>query len=112
MQLSKHRDWLHRYRLGDGAKDGTASLHALSRQDLHRWYHVEGLSKTQLQERCRKEAGVFVDAAHWVRWLKAPAQALITLDVNIDMHSHACGEYVLEQLQSGVHAAVVAKQLL
>ena len=28
------------------------------------------------------------------------------------MHSHACGEYVLEQLQNGVSAETVAEQLL
>ena len=38
------KDWLQRYRLGDGAKDGTSSLNALSRQDLQRWYYVKGLS--------------------------------------------------------------------
>ena len=48
------RDWLHRYRLDDGAVDGTASLYALSRQDLQRWYLLEGLTPQGLQERYRK----------------------------------------------------------
>ena len=50
------KDWLTRYRWGDGAVDGTASLYKSSRQDLQRWYHVEGLTSQQLQERYRKEA--------------------------------------------------------
>ena len=92
--------------------DGTASLYALSRQDLQRWYHVEGLSPQLLQQRYRKETGVYADRDNLVRWLKAPEQAVSILDENTDIHSHACGEYVLEQLQSGVSAAEVVKQLL
>ena len=105
------RDWLQRYRLGDGAVDGTASLHELCRQDLQRWYQAKGFAPQQLQERCRKEAGAFADASNLVRWLTAPEQALSILDDNTDMHSHACGEYALEQLQQGVSSAVVAQQL-
>ena len=106
------RDWLSRYRLGDGAVDGTDSLYALSRQDLQRWFHIDGLTPQQLQERYRKETGVYADPRNLVRWLKAPAQALTVLDENVDMHSHACGEYVLEQLQQGKSPAVVVEQLL
>ena len=89
------RDWLAQYRLGDGAVDGTAALFALSRHDLQRWYHIEGLTPQQLQDRYRKETGVFAHVGNLMRWLKAPAQALTVLDENVDMHSHACGEYVL-----------------
>ena len=66
----------------------------------------------QLQERCRRETDVYAHRANLERWLKAPAQALQRLDDNTDIHSHACGEYVLEQLQSGVSATEVVKQLL
>ena len=86
-------------------------MYELSRQELQRWYHVERLTPQQLQERFRKEAGVYADSSNLGCWLKAPEQALTILDDNTDMHSHACGEYVLEQLQQGVSAAVVAQQL-
>ena len=45
------RDWLRRYRLGDGAKDGGSAMYAISRQDLQRWYHVEGLRGDVLAEK-------------------------------------------------------------
>ena len=54
---------------------------------------------------------MFTHSGNLVRWLKAPEQALSILDDNTDIHSHACGEYVLEQLQQGVSAAHVAQQL-
>jgi hypothetical protein len=105
-------EWLRRYRLGDGAKDGGVALFALSRQDLQKWYHVECLSPAQLVERYRAETGIYADDANLIRWLKAPAQALGRVENNEDIHAHPCGEYVLEQLQNGVSADVVAEQLL
>ena len=44
--------------------------------------------------------------------MKAPQQALGILDNNQDIHSHACGEYVLEQLQKGVGVQDVVDGLL
>ena len=92
--------------------DARASLYALSRQDLQRWYHVEGLTPQQLVDKYRAETGIFAHAAHLVTWLKAPAQALARLDNNECIHSHACGEYVLDQLQNGAKPAYVIEQLL
>ena len=101
-------EWLRRWRLGNGAKDGNAALYALSRRDLQRWFYVEKLTKTALSERYRAETGVYADAAHLVEWLKYPEQALPVLDTNEDIHAHPCGEYVLQELQRGAKAADVA----
>ena len=35
-----------------------------------RWYHVDGMTPTQLQEKYRLECGVYADRAYLVRWLK------------------------------------------
>ena len=56
--------WLQRYRLGDGAKDGSVSLYALSRQDLQRWYHVDRLTPQQLVDKYRAETGIVKGRAH------------------------------------------------
>ncbi len=37
------REWLRRYRLGDGSRDGCVALYNLSRQDLQRWHYVESM---------------------------------------------------------------------
>ena len=106
------REWLGKYRLGDGAKHGNCAVYALSRRDLQYWYHVEGLRGRALVDKYRAETGVF---AHWEgleRWLKAPSQQLAILENAEEIHSHVCGEYVLEQLQKGVSAEEVKKQLL
>jgi len=104
--------WLKRYRLGEGGVDGSAALYLRSRQDLQRWYHVEGLTRSKLVDRYRAETGVFANSENLERWLKAPAQALVSLQNNEDVHTHACGEFVLDQLQNGVTAEQVVQQLL
>ena len=106
------RKWLERYRLGDGARDGSVSVYVLSRQDLQRWHYVDGLTPQQLVAKYRVETGIFAHADNVVQWLKAPAQQLLKLENNVDMHSHACGEYVLDELQRGAKPADVAQQLL
>lgn len=58
------------YRLGDGARDGGAGVYVLSRQQLQRWYHVDELSPTELQEKFRAVCGVYANRANRVRWLK------------------------------------------
>ena len=35
-----------------------------------RWYYVDGMTPTQLQEKYRLECGVYADRAYLVRWLK------------------------------------------
>jgi hypothetical protein len=48
-----------------------------------------------------------------MRWIKAPPQALAVLEnSNVDIHSHPCGEYVLEQLQKGVEPEQVVSDVL
>ena len=105
-------EWLRRYRLGDGAKDGSAAIYTLSRQDLQRWYHVEGLRSHALVDRYRAETGIYAHQAHLSVWLKAPSQALEEFDNNEDIHAHACGEYVLQQLQEGKKPDAVVQLLL
>ena len=105
-------NWLRVYRLRLSAKDGCTALYKLSLHDLHYWYHVEKLSPSQLQERYLNEHGVHADRAHLVSWMKAPGQALSILENNEVIHSHACGEYVLQELQSGIRPEKVVEQLL
>ena len=90
----------------------TRGLYALSRQELQRWYYVEGLSPQKLQERYRLETGVYAHVSHLISWLKAPAQQLGLLENNEAVHGHACGEYVLDRLQNGVSADDVVQGLL
>ena len=106
------KDWLQSYRLGDGAVDGCAALYTLSRQDLQRWYHIEKLTPAQLVDRYRSETGIFADGYNLVKWLKAPEQALSRLENNVSIHGHACGEYVLDQLQNGAKPSDVVEKLL
>ena len=72
---------------------------------------MEGMSPKQLVEKYRAETGIFAHAAHVVTWLKAPEQALARLENNVSIHGHACGEYVLEQLQTGAKPSDVAHKL-
>ena len=69
-ELSVHQEWLRSYRLGDVAKDGGAGVYVLSRQQLQRWYHVDNMDPTALQEKYRVECGVYAHRANLVRWLK------------------------------------------
>ena len=78
------RSWLRQYRLGDGAKDGGASVYVLAREDLMRWYHVKGLSGLELTDKYRSVHGVYAHPTPLTKWLKAPAQALVCLDNNED----------------------------
>ena len=43
--------------------------------------------------------------------MEQPTQRLTVLNSNEDVHSHACGEYVLSQLQRGVCGKEVAEQI-
>ncbi len=43
---------------------------------------------------------------------QGPRAGLAVLENNLDIHAHACGEYLLHELQTGVSAEVVAKDLL
>ena len=73
---------------------------------------MEKLSPTDLQRRYLEEHGVFAHRANLYTWLKAPQQKLQQLDTNESIHSHACGEYVLEELQRGAVATDVVDGLL
>jgi len=84
----------------------------MHRQQLLTMHHVDGLELTELQRRFRSEFGVYTHRGNIWKWLNAPAQALPVLDNNEDIHSHACGEFVLQQLQEGVSREMVVSQLL
>ena len=69
------QEWLRTYRLSDGGKDGGAGVYRLSRQQLQRWFHVDGLTPTQLQERYRSECGVYAHRGYLIRWLKVISES-------------------------------------
>ena len=78
------REWLRLYRLGDGARDGGASVYTLARDDLRRWYHVDGLRGAELCDKYRSVYGVYSHPTPLTKWLRAPAQVLESLDNNED----------------------------
>jgi len=107
------KKWLSTYRLGTETRDGNVAILALSRQDLQRWYYVEGIqNKTELQKKYIDECGVYYEASNLVRWVTSPAQALPIFNHNEDVHGHACGEYVLDRLQRGAKPEAVAQEIL
>ena len=107
------QEWLRRYRTGAaGSQDGGVAVFALYRRDLQYWLHVEKLSPTNLQAKFSAEHGVYADRANLMAWLSAPCQALCSLSNNEDIHTHACGEYVLERLQNGIKPEAVVDGLL
>ena len=56
------------------------------------------------------ECGVYAHRAHLTKWVSS--QTLPSLENNEDIHTHACGEYVLEQLQQGVKPEALVEGLL
>ena len=76
------RSWLCLYRLVSVGKDGNASVYALSRHDLQRWYYVNQLRPTQMQHKYLMEHGVYSDRKNLITWLNADAQKLEKLDFN------------------------------
>ena len=97
---------------GDGAKDGGSAIFSMHRQQILVMHHVDGLEMSEVQRRFRVEFGVYTHPRNLWKWLQAPAQALHVLDNNEDIHGHACGEFVLQQLQQGVSRELVVSQLL
>ena len=73
---------------------------------------MDGLTGTALREKYLEECGVYADAANLTRWITSPPQALAVLENNEDVHSHPCGEYVLEQLQKGEKPEQVVSNVL
>ena len=106
------RMWLGRYRFGNGAKGGNAAVYALSLRDLQSWYYVENLKGAALVDKYRAETCVVAHQSNLTRWLEALAQKLPVFKNNEDTHTHECGEYVLQELQSGVSPEVGKEKLL
>ena len=69
------QEWLRGYRLGGGGKDGGAAVYLLSRQQLQKWWYVDKMTPTELQEKYRVECGVYADKAHLVRWVQVFSHA-------------------------------------
>ena len=70
-----NQEWLRGYRLGGGGKDGGAAVYLLSRQQLQKWWYVDKMTPTELQEKYRVECGVYADRAHLVRWVQVFSHA-------------------------------------
>ena len=71
------KEWLRRYRLGDGGRDGNVATYTLARQDLLLWYHVEGLRGLGLQMRYRFVHGVHAHVKHLEKWVEAQKLRLL-----------------------------------
>ena len=93
--------WLRWYRMGVKAEDSGAAVFEVSRVQLMRWHHVEGIGGRALQDKYRRECGVYAECRALEQWLRAPAQQLAALKANIDIHGDGCGEYALLELQKG-----------
>ena len=107
-----HEEWLKRYRMGVGnAVDRTVAVYVLSQQDLMRCAHVNGLEPDASHKRYLEPHGVYADRANLIWWLKAHAQQLAVFENNEEVHDHAYGEYVLEQLQLDNKPEVVVGSL-
>ena len=68
------QEWLRGYRLGGGGKDGGAAVYLLSRQQLQKWWYVDKMTPTELQEKYRVECGVYAHKAHLVKWVQVHMQ--------------------------------------
>ena len=55
--------WLAVYQVGDGAKDGGASIFARSREQLRRWYYVDKFRGRALQDQYRQICGMYANCA-------------------------------------------------
>ena len=92
-------------------RHGNCAVYTLSRQDLRQWYYVDKLTPTELQQKYLDEHGVFAHRSHLITWLKAAAQKPQRLENNESIHSHVCGEFVLELLQNGKRPEAVITEL-
>ena len=100
-------EWLQRYRLGDGGKDGNVATYVLAKQDLLRWHRVGNLSKRRLQERCRRVHGVHAVEGNLHRWVTS--QRLPSLENNEETHNAPYGQWLLDRLQNGAELADLVK---
>ena len=76
-----------------------------------RWYRVDSLGADALHKRYLETHGVYANRANQIRWLTAPSQQLAVFENNENVHTHACGEYGLEQLQIVIKPEVVVEYL-
>ena len=106
------RNWLRSYQPASSLKEGNCGVYALSRQDLRKWYYVDKLTPTRLQDKYRDEHGVFAHRNNLIQWLDAPAQMPERLENNESIHSHASGEFVLDLLQRGMRPEAVVEELM
>ena len=83
----------------------------LVREDLMRWYYIEGLRGVALRDRYLGTHGVLADERNLQRWVEQRANKPAKLETEVSFHAHACGEYVLARLQEGCSARDVAKAI-
>ena len=83
----------------------------LVREDLMRWYYIEGLRGVALRDRYLGTHGVLADQRNLQRWVEQRANKPAKLETEVSFHAHACGEYVLARLQEGCSARDVAKAI-
>ena len=112
VSLPACRGWLDKYRMSIAGVHGNTAVFELSRQMLQRWYFVDHLSPFTIRQKYLAECGVWAHDRNIKVWLDAPAQQLPHLCNNEDVHSHPCGDFVLQQLQEGVSPREVVGRLL
>ena len=96
------RRWVLQYRLEAAHEMGNVAVYHRSRSDLRTWYYVDKLTSVQIQDKYLQEHGVYAHHKSLMYWLQAPEQQPERLENdNVSLHSHACGEYILDQLQNG-----------
>ena len=98
------------YRHGDGGLDGNASTYSLARQDLLRWYHVEGLRGLGLQQRYRYVHGVHAHRSHLQEWVEA--QTLVCLENNEQTLKLPMAQWLLQSMQEGRKHEELVQELL
>ena len=94
----------------DGAKDGGVGVYVLSRQQLQRWWYVDELSATELQEKYRSECGVYAHRSNLVRWLKAwPFPNILYVLFFVESSPFVESRYQLSGFPCEVHPIIIRK---
>ena len=93
--FNESQKWLRGHRLGDGGKDGGAGVYLLSRQQLQKWWYVDKMTPTELQEKYRVECGVYADRAHLVKWVQVHMQDCFVGMCRMCLRSFCRSRYLL-----------------
>ena len=102
------RSWVSQYSLEGAHEMGNLAVFQRSRTDLRTWYYVDKLTCARIQDKYLQEHGVYAHHEALMYWLRAPEQQPERLENdNVSLHTHACGEYILEQLQNGRRERII-----